>query len=120
MDYRALNKVTVQNNYMGPIADKLFDRLGKIRYFTKMDLRSGYYQVRRPERDKPKIVCMTRYSSYEFLVMLFGLTNAPATFSTLINNMFKEYLDDFMVIYLDEVVVYSRTLEEHIKHFRLA
>ena len=120
VDYRALNKVTVRNNYPVPIAGELFDRLGKASYFTKMDLRSGYYQVRIAEGDEPKTACVTRYGSYEFLVMPFGLTNAPATFCTLMNDLFKEYLDDFIVIYLDDIVVYSRTLEEHVKHLRLA
>lgn len=99
------------------IAD-LFDQLGKAKYFTKLDLRSGYYQVRIAQGDEPKTTRVTRYGSYEFLVMPFGLTNAPATFCTLMNKIFHPYLDKFVVVYLDDIVIYSNTLEEHIEHLR--
>ncbi|RVW42674.1 RNA-directed DNA polymerase-like [Vitis vinifera] len=88
------------------------------RYFTKLDLRSGYYQVRIAEGDKPNTTCVTRYGSYEFLVMSFGLTNALATFCTLMNKIFHPYLDKFVVVYLDDIVVYSNTLKEHVEHLR--
>lgn len=116
MDYRALNKVTVKNKYPIPLIQDLFDRLAGATYFTKLDLRSGYWQVRIAEGDESKTTCVTRYGSYEFLVMPFGLTNAPATFCHLMNNVFHEYLVDFVVVYLDDVVVYSRSLEDHICH----
>ncbi|KAL9249281.1 RNA-directed DNA polymerase-like protein [Drosera capensis] len=116
IDYRALNKVTVKNKYLIPLTTDLFDQLGGAQYFTKLDLRSGYYQVRIVEGDEAKTTCVTRYGSFEFLVMPFGLTNAPATFCTSMNNIFHPYLDKFVVVYLDDIVVYSATLEEHVEH----
>ena len=118
IDYRALNKVTIKNKYPIPLIIDLFDQLSRAKYFTKLDLRSGNYQVRIAEGDKPKTICMTRYDSYEFLVMPFGLTNAPTTFCTLMNKIFHSYLNKFMVVYLDDIVIYSNTLEEHVEHLR--
>lgn len=109
----------MKNKYPIPLIADLFDQLGEARYFTKLDLRSGYYQVRIAEGDEPKTTCVTRYGAFEFLVMPFGLTNAPATFCTLMNEWFREYLDKFVVVYLDDIVVYSRTLEEHVEHLRM-
>ncbi|TYK01597.1 reverse transcriptase [Cucumis melo var. makuwa] len=118
IDYRALNKLTVRNKYPLPIITDLFDRLHGAKYFSKLDLRSGYYQVRIAEGDEPKTTCVTRYGAFEFLVMPFGLTNAPATFCTLMNQVFHEYLDKFVVVYLDDIVVYSTTMEEHRDHLQ--
>ena len=112
IDYHALNKITVRNRYPLPIINDLFDRLHGAKYFSKLDLRSGYYQVRIAEGDEPKTTCVTRYGAFEFLVMPFGLTNAPATFCTLMNQVFHEYLNKFVVVYLDDIVVYNSTLEE--------
>ncbi|KAL5733419.1 hypothetical protein ACOSQ2_033111 [Xanthoceras sorbifolium] len=118
IDYRALNEVTIKNKYPIPLIADLFDQLGRAQYFTKLDLRSGYYQVRIAEGDKAKTTCVTRYGAYEFLVMPFGLTNTPATFFTLMNKIFHPYLDRFVVVYLDDIMVYSNTLEEHARHLQ--
>ena len=118
IDYRALNKVTVKNKYPILLIANLFDQLGRARYFTKLDMRSGYYQMRIVEGDEPKTKCVIRYGSYKFLVMSFGLTNALTTFYTLMNKIFHPYLDKFMVVYLDDIIIYRSTLEEHVEHLR--
>ena len=110
--------MTVKNNYPILLIADLFDQLGRARYFTKLDLGLGYYQVRIVEGDEPKTTCVTRYDSYEFLVMPFGLTNALATFCTLMNKIFHPYLDKFMVVYLDDIVIYSNTLKEYVEHLK--
>jgi hypothetical protein len=103
VDYRALNKVIMKNRYPLPRIDDLFDRLSGAKVFSRIDLRSGYYQIRIAQGDEEKTACRTRYGSYEFLVMPFGLTNAPATFCTLMNDIFREWLDDFVVVYIDDI-----------------
>ncbi|GAA0147438.1 hypothetical protein LIER_07137 [Lithospermum erythrorhizon] len=118
IDYRGLNKVTVKNKYPIPLVADLFDRILKARWFTKLDLRSWYWQARIAEGDEPKTTCVMRYGSFEFLVMLFGLTNAPATFYTLMNKIFHPFLDEFVVVYLDDIVVYSKTLEEDVEYLQ--
>ena len=118
IDYRALNKVTVKKKYPIPLIANLFDQLGRARYFTKLELRSGYFQIRIAEGDKPNTTCVTRYNSYKFLVMPFYLTNALATFCTLMNEIFHPYLDKFMMEYLDDIVIYTNTLKEHVEHLR--
>nr|GEY97676.1 hypothetical protein VITISV_020909 [Tanacetum cinerariifolium] len=118
IDYWALNKVTIKNKYHVPLIADLFNQLGKARYFTKLDLRLGYYQLRIAKEDEAKTMCVTRYGSYEFLVMPFGLINAPVTFFILMNKLFHLFLDKFMVVYLDDIVVYSHTLEEHVLHLK--
>ena len=119
IDYRALNKATIKNKYTIPLTAELFYRLSKATYFTKLDLRSGYWQVRIAEGDEEKTTCVTRYGAYEFLVMPFGLTNAPATFCNLMNDILFEYIDAFVVVYLDDIVIYSQSLREHEKHMSL-
>jgi len=118
VDYRALNKATVKNRYPLPRIDDLFDRLSGAKVFNKIDLRLGYYQIRIVEGDEEKTACRTRYGSYEFLVMPFGLTNAPVTFCTFMNDIFREWLDDFVVVYIDDILIYNSSLEEHAEHLR--
>ncbi|GBG60186.1 hypothetical protein CBR_g3430 [Chara braunii] len=101
-----------------PRADELFDRLAGNRFFTKIDLRSGYHQIHVVAEDRPKIAFQSRFDHYEFTVMPFGLTNAPATFHTAMNDIFKDILEEYVLIYLDDILVYSRTLEDHIRHLR--
>ena len=116
VDYRALNKVMVKNKYPIPLIQDMFDRLCKATYFTKLDLRSSYWQVRIAKGHEPKTTCVTRYGSYEFLVMPLCLTNSPATFCDLMNDVFYE-LDCIVVVYLDDIIIYSESLEDHLEHF---
>ncbi|KAK8510296.1 hypothetical protein V6N12_073367 [Hibiscus sabdariffa] len=119
IDYRQLNKMTVKNKYPLPRIDDLFDQLRGASVFSKIDLRSGYYQLKVREQDVLKTVFRTRYGHYEFLVMPFGLTNAPAAFMDLMNRVFHEYLDQLLVVFIDDILVYSRTEEDHDRHLRL-
>jgi hypothetical protein len=110
----SLNKVTIKNHYPLPRIDDLFDRFQGSSYFSKIDLRSGYHQVKVHEGDVPKTAFRTRYRNYEFLVMSFGLTNAPAIFMDLINRFCKPYLDKFVIVFIDDILVYSCTKDEHV------
>ncbi|KAI5338241.1 hypothetical protein L3X38_017512 [Prunus dulcis] len=119
IEHRQFNKVTIRNRYPLPRIDDLFDQLKGAKYFFKIDLRSGYHQLRIREEDIPKTTFRKRYGHYEFLVMPFGLTNAPASFMDLMNRVFRPYLDHFVIVFIDDILVYSQTLEGHKKHLRL-
>jgi Reverse transcriptase (RNA-dependent DNA polymerase) len=119
LDHRALNKLTVQDKCPILRVDELFDRLHSATHFSNIDLRSGYYQIRVREGDIPKTCIRTRYGSFEFLVMPFGLTNAPSTFQALMNEVFRDYVDKFILVYLDDVLIFSRSDEEHKQHVEM-
>ena len=119
IDYRELNKLTIKNRYPLPRIDDLFDQLQGSRYFSKIDLRSGYHQLRVHEADIPKTVFSTRYGHFEFTVMPFGLTNAPAVFMDLMNRVCKPYLDKFIIVFIDDILIYSKSKEEHGVHLKL-
>jgi hypothetical protein len=119
IDFRQLNKVTVKNKYPLPRIDDLFYQFKDAKIFSKIDLRSGYHQVRIKEEDISKTSFRTRYGHYEFTVVPFGLSNAPAIFMCLINGVFRRYLDKFVIVFLDEIIIYSKSEEENEHHLRM-
>jgi hypothetical protein len=118
MDYRSLNEVTIKNKYPLPRINDLFDQLEGASVFSKIDLRSGYFQLKIRELDIPKTTFVTRYGSYEYTVMPFGLTNAPSYFMNMMNKVFMEFLDKFVIVFIDNILVYSKSKEEHETHLR--
>ncbi|GKE78255.1 putative reverse transcriptase domain-containing protein [Tanacetum coccineum] len=119
INYRELNKLTVKNRYPLSRIDDLFDQLQGSSVYSKIDLRSGYHQLRVCDEDIPKTAFRTRYGRYEFLVMPFGLTNAPAVFMDLMNQVCKPYLDKFVIVFIDDILIYSKSKGEHAKHLKL-
>ncbi|KAG8485998.1 hypothetical protein CXB51_019359 [Gossypium anomalum] len=119
IDYRQLNKVKIKNKYPLPRTDDFFDQLKGAAVFSKIDLRSGYYQLRVKDSNVSMTAFRTRYMRYEFLVMPFTLTNAPVVFMDLMNHIFQSCLDKFEVVFIDDILIYSRDESEHAKHLRI-
>ncbi|GJU65918.1 putative reverse transcriptase domain-containing protein [Tanacetum coccineum] len=119
INYRELNKLTVKNSYPLPRIDDLFDQLQGSSVYSKINLRSGYHQLRVREEDIPKTAFRTRYGHYEFQVMPFGLTNTPAVFIDLMNRVCKPYLDKFVIVFIDDILIYSKSKQEHKEHLKL-
>ena len=118
-DYRGINKKTIKNKYPLPRINDLFEQLNGAKIFSKLDLRMGYHQIRVREEDIPKTAFNTRYGLYEFKVMTFGFSNAPPTFMRAMNYLFQEWLDVFVLLYLDDILVYSKSEAEHEERLRL-
>jgi hypothetical protein len=118
VNYRGLNAITVKNRYPLPLITKIMDRVTRAQYFSKIDLKDAYYRLRIKAGDKWKTAFRTRYGHYEFIVVPIGLTNTPATFQAYINQALRGLVDDFCIVYLDDILVFSRTQEEHAEHLR--
>ena len=119
IDYRRLNSVTIKNQYPLLRIDDLFDQLKGARVYSKIDLHTSYHQLRVREADIPKTAFRTQYGHFEFTVMTFGLTNAPTAFMDLIHSVFQPYLDQFVVVFVDDILIYSQFEEEHEDHLRI-
>ena len=117
IDYKQLNRVTIKNRYPFPRIDDLFDHLRGARVYSKIDLRTGYHRLRVREADFPKTAFRTRYGHFEFTMMPFGLTNVPAVFMDFMHRVFQPYLDQFVVVFVDDILIYSQSEEEHEDHF---
>ena len=119
IDFRQLNKIIVKNKYPLPIIDDLFDRLKDVNILSKIDLKSRYHRVRIKDQDINKTTFRTRYGHYQLTIVPFELLNAPIVFMCLMNGIFIEYLDKFVIVYLDDILIYSKSKEEHEQHLRM-
>jgi len=119
VDFRKLNEDTIKNRYALPLASELFDRVQGAQYFSKIDLRTGFWQILLDKKSRPLTAFSTWFGHYEYNVLPMGLTNAPATFMHLMNDTFREYLNKFVLVFLDDIVIYSKNLSDHYKHVEL-
>jgi len=119
VDYRQLNKLTIKNKYLLPRIDDLLDQLKRAGVFSKIDFRSGYHQILVKPEDVQKTAFRSRYGHYEYVVMPFGVTNALVVFMDYMNRIFRPWLDKFVVVFIDDILIYSRTREEHVDHLRV-